>query len=356
MADRTAQPPAGIGLNSALSGLSPRFLWNAADPNINQIGGAASTSGLQGTSFTSGTGMVYRRFGAAQMTWTLPSPLPTGAYTLVVVKVYPAASITNAVLVWCGSGVGFRVEASTSGGGVFENYIHTGVAGSANDQTTAVGGFNEVPWVEVYDYNGTSLVRRRRSNTGVETGGTETIGYANPGSSVLYLGDPGGAATVGVAAVGLFAASAGATESEALRDNEWRLFEPEPTPGFGTGATLGALVAGGSMFSVASAFTGGATLGSLVGGGALSLVPGVVTVPELRNWSGALLTSQLVENIVVLRISDRAVLASFTNQTSNGVTGNLSMSQVGLVPGTACLVVGFNADGSAAFTRAVTIA
>lgn len=125
---------------------------------------------------------------------------------------------------------------------------------------------------------------------------------------------------------------------------------------FAAGATLGALVAGGSLSAPLSAFVAGATLGSLVGGGALSLVPGVLTVPELRNWSGTLLTSQLVENIVALRISDRALLAAFTNQTSHASTANLVVSQVGLVPGTACLVVGFNADGSAAFTRAVTIA
>jgi hypothetical protein len=130
----------------------------------------------------------------------------------------------------------------------------------------------------------------------------------------------------------------------------------QPAGAFGTGAALGALVAGGTLASVASAFAAGAILGPVSAGGALSIAPGVVTVPELRNWSGALLTSQLVENVVVIRISDRAVLASFTNQTTNGTTGNLSVSQVGLVPGTACLVVGFSADGSAAFTRAVTIA
>lgn len=121
-------------------------------------------------------------------------------------------------------------------------------------------------------------------------------------------------------------------------------------------ATLDGLSASGSMEpQPQSDLTGSATLDGLSAAGSMAMVPGTLTVPELRNWAGMLLTSQLVENVVVIRMSDRSLLCAFTNQTTHGTTGNLALSHASLTAGTLCMVVGYNPDGSARFARPVTV-
>lgn len=220
MAERTSQPATEIGINATYA-TNARFLWNAAVPDKNSLDSSNSTTGLKGTDNT-GTVGKYRTFGADyQMAWNVT--MPTGAYTLVVVHVYPTASIGSATTVSTFSGNGLNVSPYTSGGGVYENYTHQGVAGSTNNQVTGVVGFNTVAWVEVFAYTGTTLRRYRKSGTGVETGGSETIGYSAP-TNVIYLGSGTGANTQGVAAVMLIASDIGDAECELLRDNPWRMF------------------------------------------------------------------------------------------------------------------------------------
>lgn len=121
-------------------------------------------------------------------------------------------------------------------------------------------------------------------------------------------------------------------------------------------ATLDGLSASGSMApQPQSDLTGSATLDGLSAAGSMAMAPGTLTVPELRNWAGMLLTSQLVENIVVIRMSDRTLLCAFTNQTTDGTTANLALSHAALAAGTLCMVVGYNPDGSARFARPVTV-
>ena len=119
---------------------------------------------------------------------------------------------------------------------------------------------------------------------------------------------------------------------------------------------LDAILASGSMASeLPSTLTGSIDLEAILASGSMSMQPGVATVQQLRNWSGTLLTSQLVEKIAVLRISDITLLATFTNQTSHVTTADLALTSPLLIPGTACMVVGFSPDGAQRFARPVTI-
>ena len=120
------------------------------------------------------------------------------------------------------------------------------------------------------------------------------------------------------------------------------------------GFTLDDIVASGTLASIASSLSGGIALDDIVASGTLGAAPGVLTVPALKNWTGLLLAAQLVEKIVVIRIADLATLATFTDRTSDG-SGDLALTSAAFVPGTACMVVGFNVDGSARFARAVTV-
>jgi hypothetical protein len=123
------------------------------------------------------------------------------------------------------------------------------------------------------------------------------------------------------------------------------------------GVTLDDAVAAGDLgVNPPSALSGGVTLDDVLAAGGMGASVGVATVPELRNWAGILLTSQLVENVVVIRISDCALLAAFTSQTTHATTGDLVLSHAALVPGTLVMVVGFNVDGTQRFARPATIA
>jgi hypothetical protein len=229
MADRTAQPSTEVGINPIYSA-NARFLWNAAVPDKNSLDSSNSNTGLRGSDNTGSAGK-YRTWGAAgAMNWSITPP--SGAYTLVVVHAFPSASVGSAQTVSTLSGTGIQVDPYTTGGGVYENYTHRGAAGSANNQVTGVGSFDTAPWVEVFAFTGSGgspanqLRRYRKSSSGTETQGTETITYVSP-SSTIYLGDQGGQNTQGLYAVMWIAADVGATECEELRDNPWRMFEPE---------------------------------------------------------------------------------------------------------------------------------
>jgi hypothetical protein len=134
--------------------------------------------------------------------------------------------------------------------------------------------------------------------------------------------------------------------------------DPSAAPSDLAGAvTLDGVAASGVLATApASSLAGAVQLDGAVASGTLGAAPGVMTVPELRNWSGALLTSQLIEKIAVLRLSDIALLATFTNTTSSATTADLVVSSAALVPGTAVIAVGFSGDGSQRFARLVTIA
>lgn len=123
----------------------------------------------------------------------------------------------------------------------------------------------------------------------------------------------------------------------------------------GTAALDGLAAAGGIGSGTAPDLTGSATLDGLAAAGSMAMAPGTLTVPELRSWAGMLLINQLVENIVVIRMSDRTLLCAFTNQTTNGSTANLALSHAALTAGTLCMVVGYSPDGSARFARPVTV-
>jgi hypothetical protein len=337
MADRTTQPATEVGINPIYSA-NARFLWNAAVPNKNSLDSSNSTSGLTGNDNT-GTVGKYRTWptSASEMVFALTPP--TGAYTLVVVHVFPTASLGSATTFSTFSGTGVQCVPYTTGGGVYENFTHRGAAGSVNNQVTGVGGFNTAGWVEVFAFTGSGgspanqLRRYRKSGSGVETQGTETISYVSPSSNV-YLGDNGGVATQGLAAVMWIAEDVGATECEELRDNPWRMFEPEVTAGFAAGATLGALEAGGSLSAIASAFVAGATLGSITAGGTLGPAPGVITSPPLRTNNGTLLASTALDYVDVYLESSGVFVGRFTGLSTNA-GGAFTVTSALLTPGTA---------------------
>lgn len=114
------------------------------------------------------------------------------------------------------------------------------------------------------------------------------------------------------------------------------------------------VVAAGTLASIPSSLTGTIALDDLAASGTLGQAPGTVTVPGLRNAARSLVASTSIANVLVIRIADRAVLASLGAQFTNG-SGDLVLSGVAFVPGTPVMVLGFDASGANSFRRAVVV-
>lgn len=72
-----------------------------------------------------------------------------------------------------------------------------------------------------------------------------------------------------------------------------------------------------------------------------------ITTEEFKNNTGTLLTSLTVPNVLVIRLSTKAVVLTLTNQVTHASTGVLVIANAALVAGVAYLVVSFDDDGSA---------
>lgn len=72
---------------------------------------------------------------------------------------------------------------------------------------------------------------------------------------------------------------------------------------------------------------------------------GRITVPSIGPWTNSLLPSTLIENVMIIRISDRTVVLSLVSQTTDS-SANLIIDHLSIITGTSYMVLAFNTDGS----------
>lgn len=72
---------------------------------------------------------------------------------------------------------------------------------------------------------------------------------------------------------------------------------------------------------------------------------GRITVPDIGPWTNSLLPNTTIENVLVIRISDRAVVLSVANQMTDA-SADLIIDHLNIITGVAYRVVGFNTDGT----------
>lgn len=82
-------------------------------------------------------------------------------------------------------------------------------------------------------------------------------------------------------------------------------------------------------------------------------LPGTITIPSLKAWTGTVQASLTVPNVVVVERSTRTQILALTNQTAD-VSGNLTFTNAKLVAGVGYMVLGFTNDGSSSFRYPVT--
>jgi hypothetical protein len=240
MVDRVAQPADGVGINPVYSG--GLFLWNGIAPTKNQLNGATDT--LAGTTVSGAADGTYHLFTVAgEMAWSI-SAFPS-TYTLVLLSVFPSASVSDAKIFSIPGG-GVRVMGQTTGGGVYHKLIHTGVA-AATEIAESVSGFDGEMWTFVARQSaGSNSKYLKRGDGTTVTTVTESLTNPSTGGTTLHLGDDGPLASFGLYACMLIDNDVGDTEALAIRDNGWRIFAPEGTGSshLGYGLTTSGLLRG----------------------------------------------------------------------------------------------------------------
>ena len=71
----------------------------------------------------------------------------------------------------------------------------------------------------------------------------------------------------------------------------------------------------------------------------------IITEP-FRDYAGVLLTSAVIENVLVHRISDRSLVLSLADRVTDASTAALTITDISLVSGEAYMVTAFNTDGT----------
>lgn len=136
---------------------------------------------------------------------------------------------------------------------------------------------------------------------------------------------------VGVMRLGAFAW--GAADDVVITDGAGGedYFYPPPATGFTGGATLGAVVASGSLQSVMSGFTAAATLGAVVAGGTLGPTPGVFVLGPVK-VNGAAQAGAALDWVRIY--SDAGILLyERTGGTLDG-SGSTTLTTTAAPPGT----------------------
>ncbi len=233
MADRTSQPPAGVGVRADYSSAA-KFLWNAIDPGKNQLTGASTTTAIRGTA-VSGADGTFRHFTNTDGSINFAvsnTAMATNGYTLAVGFAAPSASVyITQTIVLPGS---LRLELGTTDHGVYATLVHSGIATAANTFVESVSGFDTEMWTYIATHTGSdgspaNELRQyllRGDGTVVATL-TETLTGPNSSGTSFEVGSSFGNPTQGIYAALWMAASIDDTEAVALRDNIWRAFAPE---------------------------------------------------------------------------------------------------------------------------------
>lgn len=81
-----------------------------------------------------------------------------------------------------------------------------------------------------------------------------------------------------------------------------------------------------------------------------------ITTGPFKNNTGTLLTSLTVPNVLVIRLSTKAIVLTLTNQVTHASTAVLSIANAALVAGVDYLVASFDDDGNPAGIELYTAA
>jgi hypothetical protein len=213
---RLYQPQEAAGISQAWPW---EFVWSATDPTAN----------LRNNQRVALTGVVdvgpvgrWVNFQSATAIQSYNAALPTTQFTAVAVF-HPHQASTSTRSILRTTGGAFRIELTTTTGGVTINVTHTAVAGAAFIATN-VAGFDPRPWFLVCTADGTTSKLWIKSPDGLVQFHSQAAGIA-AGTGTIDLSTTGGSVGLSLAACSnRCVADAYAVE---LVNNPWLLFDDE---------------------------------------------------------------------------------------------------------------------------------
>lgn len=288
LADKWTRQPQRL---TGAAGVGWDLLWSAAAPLVNQATGKTVAPVVPTRPGAAGQWADYQSTSAAQ-SFPVPS---ASSYTLYVVLAHPAASTGSAGRILSNGSVGVRLEGYTTGGGVYLNTTHTGVAGGVSF-VTGVGSFDTKPWTYVITYDGTTQRGWLRDSSGlISEASPATIGISTP--SQVDFGYVGGA-SCGLYAAGWRRGALNPSAARRLLANPWGEFSKRPKRIFvsaGGGATESTISAASGV-STASALAGSSvastTVASASGASTTSTIAGASTAVATASAAGGVSTAQ----------------------------------------------------------------
>jgi hypothetical protein len=225
-----------------------QFVWSAVDPTANLRNGQRVA--LTGVSDVGPVGR-WINYQSATAIQSYNAALPTTQFTAVAVF-HPHQASTASRSILRTTGDGFRIEPSTTTGGVTVNVTHTGVAAGAFIATN-VSGFDSRPWFLVCTADGTTSKLWIKSPDGLVQFHSQAAGIA-AGTGTIDLSTTGGSVGLSLAACSnRCVADAYAVE---LVNNPWLLFDDEvfyvPRAAPPTGVTISNVTATGITATTAT--------------------------------------------------------------------------------------------------------
>lgn len=212
----TRQPPRAVG---AAPGWD--VLWSASAAPVNQANGQTVAPVAPIQPGVAGLWSDYQSTSAAQ-SFGVPS---ASTYTLFVVLSQPVANTGATGRIVSNGSAGVRVEAYTTGGGVYLAATHTGVA-TGVQFVTGVGAFDTQPFIYVITYDGTTQRAWLRDSSGlISEASPATIGIS--AASQFDIGYAFGQ-SCGIYATGWRRGAVSPSKARELVANPWAQFKRRP--------------------------------------------------------------------------------------------------------------------------------
>lgn len=144
-------------------------------------------------------------------------------FTVVLLLAFPSANVSSSTILTVGSGDGFRIDTTTTGGGMYAAWTAQGVANGDDSFRDATGIFDTRLVVLVSDWSSSGQTSWWKRTGEAETTWTDSWNYAEPTNAAVEIGGSGSAASFIYGAM-ILRGNAGQRGARKLIADPWQMF------------------------------------------------------------------------------------------------------------------------------------